>query len=245
MDRAAKFMKFCEEYSGRTFMGQNISKIHDNLEMAEKNGALKDFILNKKPYQSAFAFFNGDAARGKDQVAIVVALNVYGADHPGFAVRLNRALKEVARGSAKQAQNVTVLMAAQMEFQRKEISLSNFVDRELIELVNKRTKRNKGKMIAFWCLIGGASSMGAPGFAMLGVPLLSIPCAVLCFYSIFMKVVYWACLPVFKEDVISASVRTAGDCVIQEQISEKIVCNQCGSHLDATDKFCAQCGTPR
>ena len=56
MDRATKFMKFCEEYSGRTFMGQNISKIHDNLESAEKNGALKDFILNKKPYQSAFPF---------------------------------------------------------------------------------------------------------------------------------------------------------------------------------------------
>ena len=245
MDRATKFMKFCEEYSGRTFMGQNISKIHDNLELAEKNGALKDFILNKKPYQSAFAFFNGDAARGKDQVAIVVALNVYGADHPGFAVRLNRVLKEVARGSAKQAQNVTVLMAAQMEFQRKEISLINFVDRELIDLVNKNTKRSKGKMIALWCVIGAAASMGAPGFTMLGLPVLGLPCGILCFYSIFIKALSWSFVPVFKEDVISASVRVAGDCVIQEQISEKTVCNQCGSHLDATDKFCAQCGTPR
>ena len=245
MERETKFMKFCEEHAGRTFMGQNISKIHDNIELAEKNGALKDFILNKKPYQSAFPFFADGAARGKDQVAIVVALNVYGSDHPGFAVRLNKVLKEIARGAAKPAQNVTVLMAAQMEFQQKEMGLINFVDRELIELVNKNTKRSKGKMIAFWCFIGGASSMGAPGFAMLGVPLLSIPCALLCFYSIFIKVVYWACLPVFKEDLISASVRGAGDCVIREQISEKIVCKQCGSRLDATDKFCAQCGTRR
>ena len=226
-------------------MGQNISKIYGNLELAERDGALKDFILNKKPYQSAFAFVGDGAARGKDQVAIVISLNLYGADHPGFAARLNRILKEVARGSSNQAQNVPVLMAAQMEFQRLEISLINFVDRELIELVNKRTKKNKTKMIILWSLLGVAGAMGAPGFTMLGVPVLGIPCGLLCCYCIFTKVVYWACLPVFNEDVISLSVRTPGDCVIQEKVPEKAVCKKCGMALGVTNKFCGRCGTPR
>ena len=212
---------------------------------------MKKFILNENPYRSAFPFVSANGIRGKDQVSIVIALNVYGADHPGFAVRLNHVLKEIANSPIRQAQNVTVLMAAQMEFQQQEISLINFVDRELIELVNKNTKNHKGKKIALWCLIGCAASMGAPGFTMLGFPVLGLPCGLLCAYCFLFKVVYWACIPVFKDDVISASVRSAGECVSPQQIQEQKqaieapVCKQCGAALDAADKFCSKCGAPR
>ena len=156
--------------------------------------------------------FNDDnrAARGKDQVAIVFALNLYGADRPGFGTRLNRIMKELAKGSVKEALCVTVLMRAQMELQRFEISLVDFVDRELILLVNRKTKACKGWRIALMTALMVGGAIGAPGCAIGGALVLTPVCAGLLIYGL-VKLVFWICIPVFKEEEIGASVRPLGE----------------------------------
>ena len=151
--------------------------------------------------------------RGKDQIAIVFALNLYGAEHPGFAAKVNTLLKELAGGSSKEAQSVIVLMRAQMELQQLEISLINFVDRELLIKVNGAIRRLKGPniVLALACLFGGA--IGMPGFSMIGLfPLTFVAIGV--FVYSFMKIPYWFAVKTISEDDINASVRPVGECVV-------------------------------
>ena len=215
MGRIEKFQEYCKQYEGKSFVGSNVSRVLQNLEKAVEDGCLQRFLMNEKPYISAFPFVGDMAFRGKDQVAIVIAMNLYGAKHPAFAEELNSALKRLIAGNTKQTRAVMVLMGAQMEFQRMDVALINFVDRELIDEVNRKTKKLKGGRIALWSLIGCASAMGAPGFAMAGLVLLSPICGVLCFYSIFIQVVAWVCTPLYKEEVIALSVRAVGPCEIE------------------------------
>ena len=160
MERYNSLVEFMEKYDNVSFMASNVPLILENLKKADQAGCLKQFLLNKKPYRSAFTFFvfndNNKAARGTDQVAIVFALNLYGAENPGFAQRLNETMKELAKGSMKQARRVIVLLRAQMELQELELSLINFVDKELVLLTNKKIKRSKGPMVALMiiCIFG-------------------------------------------------------------------------------------------
>lgn len=217
MSRREKLAEFMDKYDNVSFMKANIPLILKNLTKADEDGCLRQFFLNKKPYQSAFTFFvfndQQKAARGKDQIAIVFALNLYGAEHPGFAAKVNAILKELAGGSSKKAQSVIVLMRAQMELQQLEISLINFVDRELLTKVNGAIRRLKGPNIAlaFACLFGGA--IGMPGFTMIGlIPLTFVAIGV--FVYGFMKIPYWFAVKVISEDDISASVRPVGECLV-------------------------------
>ena len=144
MSRKEQLRAFMDKYQNISFHMSNIPHILENLQKAEQDGCLRKFLMNEKPYISAFPLVlvndKTKAARGKDQVALVFALNLYGAKNPGFAARLNVLLKELGRGSLKEAQNVMVLMRAQMELQQLEISLINFLDRELLEIINQRIK---------------------------------------------------------------------------------------------------------
>ena len=206
-----------DKYDNVSFMKANIPLILKNLTKADEAGCLRQFFLNKKPYQSAFTFFvfnnQQQVARGKDQIAIVFALNLYGAEHPGFAAKVNAILKELAGGSSKKAQSVIVLMRAQMELQQLEISLINFVDRELLMKVNGAIRRLKGPniVLALACLFG--SAIGAPGFTMIGlIPLTFVAIGV--FIYGFMKIPYWFAIKVISEDDINASVRPVGECFV-------------------------------
>lgn len=217
MSRREKLAEFMDKYDNISFMKANIPLILKNLTKADEDGCLRQFFLNKKPYQSAFTFFvfndQQKAARGKDQIAIVFALNLYGAEHPGFAAKVNAILKELAGGSSKKAQSVIVLMRAQMELQQLEISLINFVDRELLTKVNGAIRRLKGPNIAlaFACLFGGA--IGMPGFAMIGlIPLTFVAIGV--FVYGFMKIPYWFAVKVISEEDINVSVRPVGECLV-------------------------------
>ena len=207
-----RFLEYCKQYEGKSFVGSNVPKVLQNLKKAMNDGCLQQFLLNEKPYISAFPFVGNMAFRGKDQVSIVIAMNLYGAEDLGFAAELNSLLKQLIAGNTKQARVVMVLMAAQMEFQRMDVALINFVDRELIEAVNRKTKKLKVRNILMWWIIGSACAMGAPGFAMAGLALLSPICGVLCFYSIFVQLVAWLCMPVHKEELIAASVWAVGSC---------------------------------
>lgn len=217
MSRLKELAEFMDKYDNVSFMKANIPLILKNLTKADEDGCLRQFFLNKKPYQSAFTFFvfnnNQQAARGKDQVALVFALNLYGAEHPGFAEKVNALLKELAGGSSKETQSVIVLMRAQMELQQLEISLINFVDRELLTKVNGAIRRLKGPNIALAlaCLFGGA--IGMPGFTMIGlIPLTFVAIGV--FVYGFMKIPYWFAVKVISEEDINASVRPVGECLV-------------------------------
>lgn len=112
--RREDLAEFMDKYDNVSYNKANVSLILTSLKKAEENGCLRQFFLNEKPYQSAFTFFvfndQQKAARGKDQIAIVFALNLYGAEHPGFAAKANALLKELACGSSKEAQSVIALM---------------------------------------------------------------------------------------------------------------------------------------
>jgi hypothetical protein len=100
-----------------------------------------------------------------------------------------------------------------MELQQLEISLINFVDRELLTKVNGAIRRLKGPniVLAIACLFGGA--IGMPGFTMIGlIPLTFVAIGV--FVYGFMKIPYWFAVKVISEDDISASVRPVGECFV-------------------------------
>lgn len=217
MGRREDLAEFMDKYDNVSYNKANVSLILTSLKKAEENGCLRHFFLNEKPYQSAFTFFvfndQQKAARGKDQIAIVFALNLYGAEHPGFAAKANALLKELACGSSKEAQSVIALMRAQMELQQLEISLINFVDRDLLQKVNTAIRRLKGPNIALSlaCLFGGA--IGMPGFTMIGLFPLTFVAIGMFVYS-FMKIPYWFAIKVISEEDINASVRPVGECFV-------------------------------
>lgn len=214
MGRREELAEFMDKYDNVSYNKANIPLILTSLKKADEDGCLRRFFLNEKPYQSAFTFFvfndQQKAARGTDQIAIVFALNLYGAEHPGFAVKVNTLLKELANGSSKEAQCVIVLMRAQMELQQSEISLINFVDRELLLRTNNAIRRLKGPNIALAlaCLFGGA--IGMPGFTMIGlIPLTFVAIGV--FVYSFIKLPYWLAVKAISEEDINASVRPVGE----------------------------------
>ena len=211
MRRQEALTEFMDKYDNVSYMKGNVPLILANLKKADEDGCLRQFFLNKKPYQSAFPLIvNGNpndgpipTARGKDQVALVFALNLYGADHPGFAEKLNTLLKELAGGTSKEAQSVMVLMRAQMELQQLEISLINFVDRELLTKVNQSIRRLKGPniLLALACLFGGA--IGMPGFSIIGLIPLTFAAIGVFVYG-FIKIPYWLGIKGFSEEEINA-----------------------------------------
>ena len=220
MSRKEQLRAFMDKYQNISFHMSNIPHILENLQKAEQDGCLRKFLMNEKPYISAFPLVlvndKTKAARGKDQVALVFALNLYGAKNPGFAARLNVLLKELGRGSLKEAQNVMVLMRAQMELQQLEISLINFLDRELLEIINQRIKAVRGKRILLMllCILGGAVAM--PGSAMLGLfPLTFVGIGV--FLYGFVKIFYWIALIPYQEADIQASARPIGECTEESE----------------------------
>ncbi len=210
MRRQEALTEFMDKYDNVSYMKGNVPLILANLKKADEDGCLRQFFLNKKPYQSAFPLIvNGNpndgpipTARGKDQVALVFALNLYGADHPGFAEKLNTLLKELAGGTSKEAQSVMVLMRAQMELQQLEISLINFVDRELLTKVNQSIRRLKGPniLLALACLFGGA--IGMPGFSIIGLIPLTFAAIGVFVYG-FIKIPYWLGIKGFSEEEIN------------------------------------------
>lgn len=219
MQRKEKLAEFMGKYNNVSFTGDNIPKILENLKKADEDNCLRQFFLNKKPYISAFPFviINDQqmAARGKDQVSIVFALNLYGAEHPGFALKVNTLLKELAAGSSKEFQSVLVLMRAQMELQQLEISLINFADEELLHLVNNGIHKLKGLSIALGiaCLVGGAIAM--PGFTMLGlIPLTFVSIGV--FIYAFMKLPFWLGIKRFSQEEIAAAARPVGEAALMQ-----------------------------
>lgn len=217
MGRREDLAVFMAKHDNVSYNKANVSLVLANLKKADEAGCLRQFFLNEKPYQSAFTFFvfndQQKAVRGKDQIAIVLALNLYGAEHPGFAAEVNTLLKGLVGGSTKEAQSVIVLIRAQMELQQLEISLINFVDRELLLKTNDAIHRLKGPNIALAlaCLFGGA--IGMPGFSMIGLfPLTFVAIGV--FVYSFMKLPYWLAVNVISEDDINASVRPVGECLV-------------------------------
>lgn len=215
MSRQEKLLAFIKEHDNKNFNSSNIPKILENLKKADEDGKLRDFLLNKKPCTSAFTFFvfndNAQAARGKDQVSIVFALNLYGANKPGFAAKLNGIMKELATGSSKAVQSVVVLMRAQAELQILDISLINFVDKPLLETLNKWIKRKRVSMIILMAalIVGGA--IGMPGFTMAGlIPLTFV--AVGGFVYGFIKIFYWIGMKPFPAEMIDSCVQPIGEC---------------------------------
>ena len=204
-----------QKYDNVSFTGSNIPKILENLKKADEDNCLRKFFLNEKPYISAFPFVvindKQMAARGKDQVSIVFALNLYGAEHPGFALKINNILKELATGSAKESQSVIVLMRAQMELQQMEISLINFVDEALLQKVNTSIRKQKGPGIALSlaCLFGGA--IGMPGFTMIGLIPLTFAAIGVFIYG-FIKLPYWLGIKAISQEEIAAAARPVGNC---------------------------------
>jgi len=219
MGRREDLAEFMDKYDNVSYVKANVSLVLTSLKKADEDGCLRRFFLNEKHYQSAFPLIvkgKDDpipTARGKDQIAIVFALNLYGAEHPGFAAKVNTLLMELADGSSKEAQSVLVLMRAQMELQQLEISLINFVDRELLQKVNHATRRLKGPNIALSlaCLFGGA--IGMPGSAMIGLfPLTFVAIGV--FVYGFIKIPYWCAIRAISEEDINASARPVGECLV-------------------------------
>ena len=215
MSRKEDLKAFIEQHDNINFNSTNIPKILANLELADKNNCLREFLLNKKPYISNFTFFvfNGknQAARGKDQVAIVFALNLYGAKTPGFAERLNRILKEFATGSSKQMMSVAVLMKAQMELQVLNISLINFVDAELLTILNEKIKKEKPVRLTLMILLLFAGAIGMPGLSIAGFPPLSLV-AMVAFVYAFIKIAFWLGIKQYPAEFIESATQTIGDC---------------------------------
>ena len=214
MDRAERLQDYIRQHDNINFNASNIPRVLENLKKADADGRLKEFFLNKKPYQSAFAFFvfeHGNwAARGKDQCAIVFALNIYGASYPGFVFRLHRVLRELAQGNSKEVSTVLVLRNAQLELQQLEISLIDFFDRDLLMLLNSYVTKNKPSKILLMllCMIGGA--IGAPGCAIAGLVILSPVCAGIMIYG-FIKLVYWIAIRPLDDATINAGARLVAE----------------------------------
>lgn len=60
----------------------------DNLIKADRENRLPDFLLCNDPYKWPDGV--------KDLLAMIAAVNFYGARRPGFPERLNRVLKDMA-----------------------------------------------------------------------------------------------------------------------------------------------------
>ena len=228
MKRSEKLLAFIAENDGQNFNSSNIGKVMQNLEKADADGKLKEFFMNVKPYVSTFpcvVMVNGTpGARKKDQGAIVFALNLYGMSHPGFAERVHKTLMSLAKGSSKQAQAVIVLLATQLDLQEGEISLINFADRELVELVNKRIHQLKGRNIALRIFYLVAGSIGAPGTAMLGLIPLTFVCVFLIIYG-FMDMFYWINMMQFREEKINTAARELGEFIEDSETEKEAVDN--------------------
>ncbi len=233
--RTNKFFAFFNRYANESFMTGNVGKILANLEKADNDGRLRSFILSEDPYRSAFPFFNGQAARNKDQVAIVMALNIYGAQHKGFAERLNATLKEVLKGNAKECSCVFVLMAAQLELQSLEKSLINFVDKELFDEVRASAKSKKVCAILLRIGMVFGSAIATPGFAIIGLfPLLivTVPAMLYGLYSL----IFWVFMPTFKNKSYAESVRGVGECLTDEEAEAfTVLMNEVKAPTDETE----------
>lgn len=210
MNREEKLLEYINQYNNQAFNAHNIPRILENLEKAEADGQLTGFLRNEKPYQCAFQFIGTTGTRGKDQIAIVLALNTYGESKPDFVFRLHGVLKQLLQGNAKDMEAAYVLLAAQMELQSLGASLIDFVDNELLAIARKAISSTKGKQIFKWILLMVGGAMGAPGFAMAGLVLLSPFAGFLCFYSI-MKLVAWCCMPTFKDPKFDTMTRPVGN----------------------------------
>ena len=210
MDRKEKFMSYIQEYNSVAFNAHNIPLILENLEKAEADGQLIQFLRNEKPYRCAYQFVGTTGTRGKDQIAIVLALNTYGESKPDFVFRLHGVLKQLLQGNPKDMEAAYVLLAAQMELQSLGASLIDFVDNELLAVARKAIGSTKGKQILKWILLMVGGAIGAPGFAMAGLVLLSPFAGFLCFYSI-MKLVAWCCMPTFKNSKFDTMTRPVGN----------------------------------
>ena len=70
MERLEQLKEFMAKHDNVSFMGANVPRVLENLEKADQDGCLREFLLNKKPYISAFTFFvfneKQQAARGKE-----------------------------------------------------------------------------------------------------------------------------------------------------------------------------------
>ena len=197
MTREDRFLEFYSKNLDVSFMGSNVPLIYENVDKAYKDGKLYDFFMNRKPYRSSFAFFDGNQARGKDQVAIVMALNIYGIDHPGFAFEVNKVLKRLALGSKKELMAPMVLINTQSQLQKTDVSLINFLDKALADAVIKNTKKQKVWRIILYVLLFVAADIGTIGLSMAGlyfIPLLTVPVFVYSLIQFFKWLGIAACI---------------------------------------------------
>ena len=88
MSRLETLQELLEKFNNKYFLGKNIKYFMDNLIKADRENRLPDFLLCDKPYKWPDGV--------KDLLAMIAAVNFYGARRPGFPERLNRVLKDMA-----------------------------------------------------------------------------------------------------------------------------------------------------
>lgn len=213
MEREEKFLDYCNKYADKGYVSANVPRILENLEKAWNDRKLEAFLLNQKPYISAFPYVIDihHGARGKDQVAIVLALNIFGADHPEFVFELNALMKSLVKGGRKKLQAVLMLMAAQMELQDQECSMINFVDAELISAINRYVSFNKPIKVVLSALGLVLGAIGMPGSAMIGLIPLTFVCIGLFLYCWY-KLAFWLGLPRYDKAAVAPMLREVGNC---------------------------------
>ncbi|MBR2715302.1 MAG: hypothetical protein IKB73_03745 [Ruminococcus sp.] len=203
----------------------NIPPILKNLDKAMCYDALYDFLMNAPPYRCAFPYsYTTDnhedamgAYRNKDQIALVFALNIYGSMYPSFAIDLNAMLKKLAQGNSKEYKAAIVLIEDQLHLQEQEISLINFVDEELIRLLNSATGKHKATELLLWW---GTTALLTNLLFYVLFPLLD-ETAVLITYLLLgalciggiISTAFWVSLPTFNDEVIAKASRIRGICV--------------------------------
>lgn len=183
MSRESRFNDYYSQNVDKGFMGCNVSPIYQNLSKAMEDGKLKEFLMNKSPYRCAYPYFYNWAGRNKDQSAIVMALNIYGRYNPGFADTLNKTLTQLAKGNIKELLAVVVLVATQIQLQELEVSLIDFMDKELVNLVLSRLKKMKVLRIIMYiflivavdlAMMGLGFNTGSPLFFLFLGPLIPL-----------------------------------------------------------------------
>lgn len=214
MSREDKFLEYCQKYANKGYVAANVPKILENLEKAWQDNQLEAFLLSKKPYISAFPFVIDihHGARRKDQVAIVLAMNIFGTDHPEFVFKLSEVMKKMVKGNRKKVQAVLVLMAQQMELQELECSIINFVDEELICAINRYVTKNKPLRIILSSLGLMLGAVGMPGGAISGFILLT-PVSIALFLYSWARLFFWIGLPRYHEAVVAPKLREVGNCL--------------------------------
>jgi len=217
MERKDLFDNYIIQNENNIFSKKNIPLLLKNLDSADKNNCLKEFITNKKPYFCFFQFVSQDNKSSglKDCYAIVLALNIYGEKTPGFAERLNAALKELANGNAKQVHYASDLMKAQIELQSSGISLINFVDRDLLLAINNGIKKSKKStlLIKLSSILGGILCFML--FLFLGLFPISILFLIV-FFSGFSDVTYWLRVKPIENELIQSITQPIGICTFSE-----------------------------